>query len=91
LKVNSPASATGTEEIFIRTVAAFNTAAQVRLQHTSITEAADNTLAEIAAIGGDGGLIVLDAKGNYAMRFNTKGMFRGTIGSDGIAKMSIFS
>ena len=84
-------SATGTGEMFIRTVAAFNTAAQVRLQHIPITEAADNTLAEIAAIGGDGGLIVLDAKGNYAMRFNTRGMYRGTIGSDGIARVDIFS
>ncbi|PTR10081.1 beta-aspartyl-peptidase (threonine type) [Nitrosospira sp. Nsp5] len=84
-------SATGTGEIFIRTVAAFNTAAQVRLQHIPITEAADNTLAEIAAIGGDGGLIVLDAKGNYAMRFNTSGMYRGTIGSNGIMRVEIFS
>ncbi|SOD42569.1 isoaspartyl peptidase/L-asparaginase family protein [Nitrosovibrio sp. Nv4] len=84
-------SATGTGEIFIRTVAAFNTAAQVRLQHIPLTEAADNTLAEIAGIGGDGGLIVLDAKGNYAMRFNTRGMFRGTIGNDGIVRVGIFS
>jgi beta-aspartyl-peptidase (threonine type) len=84
-------SATGTGEIFIRTVAAFNTAAQVRLQHIPVIEAVDNTLAEVAAIGGDGGLIVLDAKGNYAMRFNTKGMFRGTIGSDGIPRVDIFS
>jgi beta-aspartyl-peptidase (threonine type) len=84
-------SATGTGEMFIRAAAAFNTAAQVRLQHLSITEAADNTLAEIAAIGGDGGLIVLDTKGNYAMRFNTKGMYRGVIGNDGIARVGIFS
>jgi L-asparaginase / beta-aspartyl-peptidase len=83
-------SGTGTGEMFIRTAAAFHTAAQVRLQRIAITEAADNTLAEIAAIGGDGGLIVLDAKGDYAMRFNTRGMYRGTIGSDGIARVSIF-
>ena len=56
----------------------------------AVTEAADNTLAEIAAIGGDGGLIVLDAKGDYAMRFNTRGMYRGTIGSDGIARVEHF-
>lgn len=84
-------SATGTGEMFIRTAAAFNTAVQVRLLHTPITEAANNTLAEVAALGGDGGLIVLDAKGNYAMRFNAPGMFRGTIGGDGIAQVSIFS
>ena len=63
-------------EIFIRTVAAFNTAPQVWLQHIPITEAADNTLMEIAAIGRAGGLILLDAKGNYATRFNTRGSSR---------------
>jgi beta-aspartyl-peptidase (threonine type) len=77
--------------MFIRTAAAFNTAAQVRLLHTPLTEAADSTLAEIAAIGGDGGLIVLDVNGNYAMRFNTGAMFRGTIGEDGVAQVGIFS
>lgn len=84
-------SATGTGEMFIRTCAAFNTAARVRMQHISITEAADETLREIADIGGDGGLIALNTKGEYAMRFNTKGMYRGTIGSDGIAHVGIFS
>lgn len=84
-------SATGTGEMFIRTSAAFNTAAQVRLLHTPLAEAADNVLAEINAIGGDGGLIVLDAKGHYAMRFNTRGMYRGTIGNNGIARIGIFS
>lgn len=84
-------SATGTGEMFIRTAAAFNTAAQVRLQQVSIAEAADNTLAEVAAIGGDGGLILLDTKDNYAMRFNTRGMYRGTIGNDGVLRVGIFS
>ncbi|GJL75864.1 isoaspartyl peptidase/L-asparaginase family protein [Nitrosomonas sp.] len=83
-------SATGTGEMFIRTAAAFNTAAQVRLQNKPIAEAADNTLKEIAAIGGDGGLIVLNAQGNYAMRFNTSGMYRGVIGNDGIARVGVF-
>ncbi len=84
-------SATGTGEMFIRTAAAFNTAAQVRFQHIPLDRAADNTLAEIAAMQGDGGLIVLDAKGNHAMRFNTRGMYRGTIGDDGIPRIGIFA
>ena len=83
-------SATGTGEIFIRTAAAFNTAAQVRLQRVPLAEAADSALAEIAALGGDGGLIVLDAQGNHAMRFTTRAMFRGTIGNDGIPQVAIF-
>jgi beta-aspartyl-peptidase (threonine type) len=77
--------------MFIRTAAAFNTAAQVRLQGISITEAADNTLAEVAALGGDGGLIVVNSQGNYAMRFNTNGMYRGTIGNDGVPRVGVFT
>ncbi|MBK7493358.1 MAG: isoaspartyl peptidase/L-asparaginase [Nitrosomonas sp.] len=84
-------SATGSGEMFIQTAAAFNTAAQVRLQQIPLAEAADRTLAEVAALGGDGGLIVLDAQGRFAMRFNTSGMFRGSIGDDGIARTGIFS
>ena len=84
-------SATGTGEMFIRTAAAFNTAAQVRLQHIPIVEAVDNTLADIASIGGSGGLIVIDARNNFTMRFNTTGMYRGTIGNDGIAWTGVFS
>ncbi|TXI38663.1 MAG: beta-aspartyl-peptidase, partial [Nitrosomonas sp.] len=84
-------SATGSGEMFIQTAAAFNTAAQVRLQQIPLAEAADRTLAEVAELGGDGGLIVLDTRGNCAMRFNTSGMFRGSIGDDGIARTGIFS
>ena len=84
-------SATGTGEMFIRTCAAFGIAAQVRWQQLSIDEAASHALTDVAAIGGSGGFIVLDTKGNYAMPFNTSGMFRGTIGHDGIAWTGIFS
>lgn len=83
-------SATGTGEMFIRTAAAFNTASQVRLLGKPIADAADIALAEIAAIGGEGGLIALNAKGEYAMRFNTRGMFRGVIRDEGIARVEIF-
>ena len=84
-------SATGIGEMFIRIAAAFNTAAQVRLRQIPADQAANNTLAEIAAINGTGGLIVVDAHGNFAMRVNTSGMYRGTIGNDGIAWTGIFA
>ncbi|MCB1976228.1 MAG: isoaspartyl peptidase/L-asparaginase, partial [Nitrosomonas sp.] len=83
-------SATGTGEMFIRTAAAFNTASQVRLLGKPVADAADIVLAEIAAIGGEGGLIALNAQGEYAMRFNTRGMFRGVICDEGIAHVEIF-
>ena len=83
-------SATGTGEMFIRTAAAHSVADLVRLAGKTPADAADATLAEVAAIGGDGGLIVLDANGNYAMRFNTSGMYRGTVGKDGAGWIGIF-
>ena len=83
-------SATGTGEMFIRSAAAHEVAARVRYRHESLRQAADATLAEIAGIGGDGGLIVLDASGEYAFAFNTEGMYRGTIGPDGVPWTAIY-
>lgn len=83
-------SATGTGEVFIRAAAAYQTAAQVKLLQKPINEAADGTLKEVSSLGGDGGLIVLNAKGDFVMQFNTSGMFRGTIGNDGMAWTGIF-
>lgn len=83
-------SGTGTGEMFIRAVAAYSIAMQVQLKHCSITEAADQTLSDIAAMGGDGGVIVLSKDGHYVSRFTTAGMYRGTIGGDGIPWVGIF-
>jgi beta-aspartyl-peptidase (threonine type) len=82
-------SATGTGEMFIRSAAAHSVADLVRLAGKTPADAADATLAEVAAIGGDGGLIVLDTRGGYAMRFNTSGMYRGTVGDDGVGWVGI--
>ncbi len=83
-------SGTGTGEMFIRTAAAHSIAAQVQLKQLSVTAAADQALADVAAIGGDGGVIVLDKDGHYAMRFITSSMYRGTIGRDGVPWVGIF-
>jgi beta-aspartyl-peptidase (threonine type) len=83
-------SATGTGEMFIRSAASHTVAELVRLAGKTPADAADATLAEVAAIGGDGGLIVLDARGEYAMRFNTSGMYRGTVGDDGAGWIGIY-
>jgi beta-aspartyl-peptidase (threonine type) len=32
---------------------------------------------------GTGGLVAMDRNGNFAMQFNTRGMYRGYIGEDG--------
>lgn len=83
-------SATGSGEKFIRTVTAYNIAAQVKYAGSTIEQAADNALNDVKAIDGEGGVIVLDKKGNYTTRFNSEGMYRGTIGDDGIAQVAIY-
>lgn len=40
---------------------------------------------KIAELGGAGRLIVIDKEGNFALPFNTAGMYRGHADSEGIA------
>ena len=41
-------------------------------------------------LGGTGGLIALDREGNFAMPFNTSGMYRGTVDADGKIMVEIY-
>ena len=83
-------SATGTGEVFIRHAAAHEIAARLRLAHQPLAEAAHSVVEDLLADGGDGGLIAIDADGNTALPFNSAGMYRGTIGSDGRARTAIY-
>lgn len=83
-------SATGSGEMFIRTATAYNIAAQVKFNKATLSDAARNALDEVKAFDGSGGVIVLDKTGNYAMEFNSEGMYRGTIGNDGVSHVSIY-
>ncbi|WP_316149918.1 isoaspartyl peptidase/L-asparaginase [Cupriavidus sp. BIC8F] len=71
-------SATGTGEMFIRTVAAHDVAAQMRYAGLSLEESARRVVMEkLPAINGRGGLIAVDRAGNVTLPFNTEGMYRG--------------
>ncbi|WP_454724108.1 MULTISPECIES: isoaspartyl peptidase/L-asparaginase family protein [Cupriavidus] len=71
-------SATGTGEMFIRAVAAYDVAAQMRYAGLPLDEAARRVVMEtLPAIGGRGGLIAVDRAGNVTLPFNTEGMYRG--------------
>ncbi|RDK08838.1 isoaspartyl peptidase/L-asparaginase family protein [Cupriavidus lacunae] len=71
-------SATGTGEMFIRTVAAYDVAAQMRYAGLPLEEAARRVVTEkLPAINGRGGLIAVDRAGNVTLPFNTEGMYRG--------------
>ena len=45
---------------------------------------------KLKKLGGSGGLISVDAKGNVATPFNTPGMFRGWMKTDGTLHIAIF-
>jgi len=70
-------SATGSGEYFIRAVAAHQLAERVRIGGQSLQEALDAVLADIAALGGKGGLIAVAPDGDAAWGFTTPAMYRG--------------
>ncbi len=71
-------SCTGTGEMFIRAVAAYDVAAQMAYAGKPLAEACDDVvMRKLVAIEGRGGLVAVDAHGNVALPFNTEGMYRG--------------
>ncbi len=77
-------SATGWGEFYIRTAAAHSICARVAWKKESVAAAAKAVVMDdVPSLCGDGGVIALDAHGNFAMPFNTEGMFRGWIDRDG--------
>ena len=75
-------SATGHGEYFIRNVATYDIAAQVKYGNETLDEAGFNTIMKkLKNQGGDGGVIGLDSQGNVVIHFNTVAMPRGYINS----------
>jgi L-asparaginase / beta-aspartyl-peptidase len=84
-------SATGHGEYFIRYAVAHDIAALMKYKHLSVEAAADEVVElKLKAAGGEGGVIALDAKGNFAMSRNTEGMYRGYVTSDGGVKVLLY-
>jgi L-asparaginase / beta-aspartyl-peptidase len=83
-------SATGHGEYFIRVGVARDIVAQMAYRGTPVRDAAAATLAKVAKLGGDGGVICIDREGNIAMPFNTAGMYRGFRLSTGATAVGIF-
>ena len=84
-------SATGTGEFFIRGVVAHDVASMMRYAGLSLKEAANAVvMGRLQAIGGDGGLISMDRQGHIALVFNTPGMYRGSIDTEGRISTAIY-
>lgn len=70
-------SCTGTGEVFIRTLAAYDIAALMEYGNLSLLEACERVVMEkLPALGGSGGLIAIDREGNVVLPFNSEGMYR---------------
>jgi beta-aspartyl-peptidase (threonine type) len=77
-------SCTGTGEVFIRGVAAYDISAQMEYGGRSVQRAAANVITEkIPALGATGGAIALDPNGRLATPHSTDGLINGYITRDG--------
>ncbi len=84
-------SATGWGEYFIRLAVAHDICARVAYGGASLADAADEVvMRRVPALGGDGGIIAIDAEGRIALPFNTTGMYRGWLRADGSRGTAIF-
>lgn len=83
-------SSTGWGEYFIRNVVAYDISSQIDYLKIDINQAAKNTLKKVKDLGGSGGVIGIDRSGNIMMDFNTRGMYRGYINSEGETKIEIY-
>ncbi|MGE0663894.1 MAG: isoaspartyl peptidase/L-asparaginase family protein [Hyphomonadaceae bacterium] len=90
-------SATGTGEFFIRVGVARDICARMEFNGETAQEAADAVIAEVGATtnssgeAGDGGVIVLDSRGQIAWAMNTPGMYRAAQSAGGAPVVQIFA
>lgn len=82
-------SCSGKGELFIKHSVAFNVSALMKYKNYSLKDAAEEMIHK-KITKGDGGLIAVDKDGNYALVFNTSGMFRGVANSSGVFETKIW-
>jgi beta-aspartyl-peptidase (threonine type) len=84
-------SCTGHGEVFIKAVAAYDVSALMEYKGLSLIEACEEVvLDKLVRLDGEGGLIAVDNKGNYALTLNSAGMYRGVRSSDGTNEVAIY-
>ncbi|HZH94721.1 MAG TPA: isoaspartyl peptidase/L-asparaginase [Flavisolibacter sp.] len=84
-------SCTGHGELFIRSVAAYDVSCLMEYKNLSLHEAMNIVVNDkLLKMGGEGGMIGVDVKGNAALLFNTAGMYRGVKSSSGLYETAIY-
>ncbi len=84
-------SSTGWGEYFIRGMVAHDIAAMMEYKEVSLQEAAKEVIQnKLTKLGGTGGIVSIDKKGNVAMEFNTEGMYRAHMNAEGKLTIKIY-
>ncbi|MDQ2769728.1 MAG: isoaspartyl peptidase/L-asparaginase [Bacteroidota bacterium] len=84
-------SCTGNGEYFMRAVAAYDIACLMEYKGLGLHEAARIVVQDkLAPVGGEGGLIAVDAAGNLTLPFNSEGMYRASRIAGSEAKVAIY-
>ena len=84
-------SATGHGEFFIRAVAAYHVCCAVEYRKLTLGEAIRELLHEqVRRLGGDGGMIGVDAHGEIVMEFSSQMMFRAARDARGHHEIAIY-
>lgn len=83
-------SCTGHGEYFMTNVTAFDVAARIKYKDLTLESAAQESIDHLTTLEGEGGLIAVDPHGNIAMPFNSEGMYRGSVNSNGELLIAIY-
>jgi len=84
-------SCTGHGEFFIRTVAAYDIACLMKYKGLTLKDACRQVVGvTLQEMGGEGGLIAVDQKGNVALPFNSEGMYRACVDASGNKTVKIY-
>ncbi len=84
-------SATGWGEYFIRLGVARDISAMMEYRALPVQQALDLEIKKVGNLGGDGGVIAIDKFGNMGISFNSDGMYRAYINSEGKPVIQIYS
>jgi beta-aspartyl-peptidase (threonine type) len=84
-------SSTGWGEYFIRGMVAHDISAMMEYKGVSLKEAAREVIQhKLTKLGGTGGIVALDNKGNMVFEFNTAGMYRASMNDQGELVLKIY-
>lgn len=84
-------SCTGHGEFFLRAVVAYDISCLMEYKNLSLHEACDIVVKDkLKKMGGEGGLIAVNAQGDYEFCFNSAGMYRGVKSSSGANQVAFY-